>query len=305
MIYGFSPGHITAIFSIRDISENILEKGSVGTGFSITEGVLTEAEISPSKKQVVNIFINDELADAPVSKSVLLYYFNLTKEPVSITLKHWLKLPIGAGFGCSASGALSASYILNEKLGLDLSKTECAQIAHMAEVKNKTGLGDVIGSFYGGFEIRLKQGAPGIGKIRSVRLSHDIRAVCASGGILETKKVLTDINLRKKIIDTGERIMKPIFDNKNITVSEIIQLAKEFSFKIGLMTKEMQNALKTLQESGFGDSSMIMLGKSIFCLTERQNVDEVQNILKKILPKWLIFNTDIDYEGARIIEYSD
>ena len=306
MMCAFSPGHITAIFSIKDTeSDNILEQGSIGTGFSITEGVLTEIETIQSEKRRVKIFINGNLVQAPVSKSVVEQFFNLIEKNISITLKHWINLPIGAGFGCSGSGALSASLALNEKLGLNLSKIKCGQIAHIAEVKNRTGLGDVISSYFGGFEVRIKPGAPGIGKIRKIPVPTDMCIICAAGGILETKKVLSDTISRKKINKSGDFFLHQISNNNLITVSEIIQMAKKFSFKTGLMTPEIKIALQSLQKSGFGDSSMIMLGKSIFCLTDKKNINKVQNILKKKLVSWSIFNTSIDQKGARFIEKSD
>ncbi len=306
IIQAFSPGHITAIFSIKDTeSDNILEQGSIGTGFSITEGVLTEVEMFPSEKKSVKIFINDKLADAPVSKAVADSFLNLFEENIIINLKHWINLPIGAGFGCSGAGALSASFALNKKLELNLTKNKCGQIAHIAEVKNRTGLGDVIASFHGGFEIRIKPGAPGIGKIRKIPASQDICVICATGGILETKKVLTDINLRKKIIKAGNIYLQQIINNESITISEIINKAKEFSFETSLMTSEIKNVLEALEKAGFGDSSMIMLGKSIFCLTEEKNITKVHRIMKKELSSWSIFNTRIDYKGARLIKKDD
>ena len=302
----FSPGHITAIFSIKDTeSENILEQGSIGTGFSISEGVSTEVDTLFSDKKSIKIFINEKLVDAPVTKFVADYFLHLIDEKLLIILKHWIKLPIGAGFGCSAAGALSASLALNEKLNLNLSKTKCGQIAHIAEVKNRTGLGDVISSFFGGFEIRIKPGAPGIGKIKQIPIKQDICVICATGGILETKKVLSDSSLRKKITVAGNEYLQEIINNEAIKISEIIHLAKKFSFKTSLMTSEIKKALQYLEKAGFGDSSMIMLGKSIFCLTEEKNSIEVHNILNKYLPSWSIFNTKIDNRGARLIIEGD
>ena len=142
----FSPGHITLIFSIKDESNNILEKGSLGTGFSIAEGVITEVETFPSKKNKVTIYINGKKEAAPVSRSVVRQFFEFLDEKFSIILKHKINLPIGGGFGCSAAGALSSALALNEELQLNFKKQKCGQIAHIAEVENKTGLGDVIGS---------------------------------------------------------------------------------------------------------------------------------------------------------------
>jgi len=197
---------------------------------------------------------------------------------------------------------LSTALALNEELNLGLSKIECGQIAHTTEVENRTGLGDVIGSYFGGYEVRIKPGAPGIGKIRKISISPDICVICATEGILETKKVLSDDHLRNNIIKSGDRYLQEILNNSSITVSEIIQISRKFSFEIGLLTQEMKKALISLEEAGFKDSSMIMLGKSIFCITDKRNMGEVHNILKKELALWSIINTTIDHEGVRLIE---
>ncbi|MHA1301736.1 MAG: GHMP family kinase ATP-binding protein, partial [Candidatus Helarchaeota archaeon] len=137
------------------------------------------------------------MEDAPVSRSVAEQFLSLINENITIILKHKIKLPIGSGFGCSGAGALSASLALNKEFELNLKKEKCGQIAHIAEVSNRTGLGDVIGSFFRGFEIRVKPGAPGIGKVRNILISKDVVVVCATKGVLPTKKVLSNSNLRK------------------------------------------------------------------------------------------------------------
>ncbi|MHA1377962.1 MAG: pantoate kinase [Candidatus Helarchaeota archaeon] len=302
MSHAFSPGHITVIFSIKDKqTDNILEQGSLGTGFSITQGVITEVEAFPSDKQIIKIYINDNLEKAPVSKSVVNHFLKMINKKMTIIVKHRINLPIGSGFGCSGAGALSASLALNAELGLNLNKEKCGQVAHIAEVKNKTGLGDVIGSFFGGFEIRVKPGAPGIGKVINLPISEEIYVVCATGGILKTKNVLSDEILRKNIISAGDHYLQQIISKKEITISKIIDMAKLFSEKTTLMTPEIKSTLNILENEGFMDSSMVMLGKSIFCLTEKNNVDKVFQILKKQLPSWSIFKTQIDYYGARLL----
>ena len=53
--------------------------------------------------------------------------------------------------GCSAAVALSLSIALNDALECELSKIEVAQIAHNVEIECKTGLGDVLAAYHGGF----------------------------------------------------------------------------------------------------------------------------------------------------------
>jgi len=75
-----------------------------------------------------------------------------------IIIKHSINVPIGAGFGTSGAAALSLALALNEVFDLGMSKIEAAQLAHIAEVECKTGLGTVAAETFGGLEIRVKPG---------------------------------------------------------------------------------------------------------------------------------------------------
>ena len=52
-------------------------------------------------------------------------------------------MPLGCGFGLSGAAALATAYALNEYLSLGKAREALAMIAHVAEVENRTGLGDV------------------------------------------------------------------------------------------------------------------------------------------------------------------
>ncbi len=60
------------------------------------------------------------------------------------------------------------AFALNKALETNLSRTKIGQIAHNAEIHCKTGLGTVLSSYHGGFEIRTKHGAPGIGSLQKI-----------------------------------------------------------------------------------------------------------------------------------------
>ena len=82
-----------------------------------------------------------------------------------MNIEHEISIPVGYGLGSSSAVALSLSLALDQALNTKLDKNTIGQIAHNAEVNCKTGLGDVLASFHGGFEIRVKPGAPGIGTV--------------------------------------------------------------------------------------------------------------------------------------------
>ena len=65
------------------------------------------------------------------------------------------------------------------------------QIAHNAEVNCKTGLGDVLASFHGGFEIRVKPGAPGIGNVEKI-ITDKISVIMICFSPISTNKFIKE-----------------------------------------------------------------------------------------------------------------
>ena len=102
-------------------------------------------------------------------------------EDVFFDIEHQISIPVGYGLGSSGAVALSLSYALDQVLELKLNKIEIGKIAHIAEINCKTGLGDVLASYHGGFEIRVKPGAPGIGKVEKIDVDNiSIIMICFS-----------------------------------------------------------------------------------------------------------------------------
>ena len=101
---------------------------------------------------------------APVTRLALKYLIG--NNSLGITVKTRLDLPMGQGFGMSAAGSLSACHAVAKICGL--SESDALRASHFAEVRLGTGLGDVISSFFGGFEIRKTPGIPPWGMIEHI-----------------------------------------------------------------------------------------------------------------------------------------
>ncbi|MHA1143547.1 MAG: pantoate kinase [Candidatus Helarchaeota archaeon] len=298
----FCPGHVTLLFSIRDEDPDPLKKGSLGIGFSTTHGIRTEITCDDSTQDEITIFINNKEEIAPVSREVALSFLKMVEEPKNIAINHALEVPQKAGFGASGAGALSTALAMNDILACGLSNTECGKIAHLAEVKCKTGLGDVIGQFHGGFEMRTKEGAPGIGNVKKLDLASNLRVVCASVGILETREILSSQKTRDKIIKCGHDILKVLQDISVLTLDEIFKQSKTFARLTGLLPTDLNDALILLEKNGFSNASMVMLGKSLCCFTNKKSVKTVKQIIEECFDHPIqVFETEIDKDGARLI----
>ena len=249
----FAPAHITGFFSIFD-DEDPLKTGSCGCGMALEDGVTTSAQPA----ETTEILLNGQPAEAPTTKAIIEM---LTEEPVRVESK--LAFPIGGGFGDSGAGAFSTALALNEALHLNRTYNDLAFLAHVAEVNNKTGLGDVAGMYAGGIVIRLKPGTPFV-LDRIPVVARDI--YCVHFGPISTKSVLTDPKEKAKINEAGTKSLKALL--KKPTFDQFMKLSREFSVETGLISEKALAAVKAVEASG-GMASMAMLGDSVFATTDK------------------------------------
>ncbi|MGA9098849.1 MAG: pantoate kinase [Methanotrichaceae archaeon] len=248
----FVPSHITGFFAAKR-QENPLLSGSIGCGLNLALGATTIVE--PSDK--MQIFLNGELSDAPVSRYVI---DRLAKTPVNVRTK--LDMPLGSGFGASGAGALGCAYALNAHFDLGMMANQVAAVAHSAEVVNRTGLGDVIAQNTGGLVVRLEAGAPGIGRVDRIPVPA-INVNFVVRGPISTREVLSDEKAMNDINSAGKACLKELLAKP--TLEEFMRLSRRFTSKIGLTSNWALDAIETVEAAG-GMASMIMLGDSVFAI---------------------------------------
>lgn len=300
-VTAFSPGHITGLFQICDQTAEFLLKGSRGAGVSISKGVTTKVSLKSSLKSSFEIRINETPTNsAKVSEHVVNSFLSRVGEDYEIFVDHEVTVPIGSGFGSSGAGALSLALALNEALSLGLSRMETAQIAHVAEVKCKTGLGTVIAETSGGVEIRVEPGASGIGEIKPVLVDDDYVVVCLNFGNLSTKKILSDEKIRHRINESGEKLIDKLIAHPN--PNDFMGFSRSFAEELGLISPRMRKVLVETDSIGI-TCSMAMLGESIFSLIKRNETEEIFKIFRRHAPsKNSAFITEIDFKGARLVD---
>ncbi|MHA1270927.1 MAG: pantoate kinase [Candidatus Helarchaeota archaeon] len=296
----FVPAHLTGFFEICN-GTSILATGSRGAGLSISKGVITEIYIEKSEDTDIKIFINNKLMkNAKVSQFVVDYYLNKVKNNLyKIQINHIIDFPIGNGFGASGGAALGISYGLNVLLKLNQTRNECAQIAHIAEVSNKTGLGDIIAQTFGGVEIRLEPGAPGIGKLDNIICLPDWKIICYTNGKIDTSSIISDEIYIQSINKAGNKLTKELL--KSPSLSNLMNLSYKFARESGLLPEKIYELLHNLHSEGYINSSMIMLGESLFCAIEKTKAQQVYDFISANISNGELFIADIDYNGGRII----
>lgn len=251
----FAPANVSCIFKMYS-HRNPRWMGSYGVGFTLNEGVIIE--VSRAKRN--GVVFNNKSINFPTVNSVIN---RLTKEKVRVCIKS--KLPLGCGFGLSGASALATVYAINKLLNLKKTKKELGIIAHTADAKNRTGLGDVVNQFYGGFCLKLKPSS----SFEIIKISlNNIDVYCRYYSNISTKSVITNPKLKKKINSAADSSLKKIKElinsNKKIQLKGIIKISKEFSINSGLLKdRKTVETIKNIEKNN-RNASMIMLGNAVF-----------------------------------------
>jgi len=298
----FSPAHLTGFFQILDQEMNPLQRGSRGAGFSIKKGVLTKVKVEEASETSFNIKVNGEdVKSARVSETVLQMFLSKVKEnSYGVSISHEVAVPVGCGLGSSGAAALSLSLALNEVFSLGLSRVEVAQIAHLAEIECKTGLGTVIAETFGGFEIRVRAGAPGFGEVKSMPLNGDYKMVFLNFGPLSTNKFLSDESFRRRINELGGEYVDKLVLQPSPDL--FMRLCRDFAEHVGLISERVRNVLNETDRLGVV-CSMPMFGEAVFTLAKKDLVNTIVKVFRRHADsEQNVLVSEIDFEGARLLK---
>ena len=296
----FCPAHITGFFKahLEDNLDNLENLGSMGAGFSIKQGVTTTVKIQTRENQESNFKITTlgyESDKTDVSEYVLNEFLKLGEFSTKFfDIKHNISIPVGYGLGSSSAVALSLSFALDQALNTKLEKTIIGQIAHNAEVYCKTGLGDVLASYHGGFEVRVKPGAPGIGKVEKINTEKiSIIMICFSP--ISTNKFIKE--RLSQINGLGGKMVNKLLESKNYEHFQDMSL--EFAKYVDVMTPRMQKLVNELSDNNI-KCGIALFGETIFSMIPQKEEVKVLEVLQKY-PDGIIIESELDDTGARIL----
>jgi pantoate kinase len=298
----YSPGHITGFFEICDQFRDPLKRGSRGAGVSVRKGVTTEVLVEASTHAEIEVLINGKIENAPVTKSTINFMLKLERDTRAkrIEVKHETKVPVGCGIGSSGAGAWGTALALNQLLELHLTYDKVGQIAHRAEVENQTGLGTVSAQQKGGFEIRTRPGAPGIGHVDQIPFDPDLRIICSSQGPISTRSMLSNPKVRTAINQFGRKLVQEIIEDAS--PEELMRLSRTFSEKTQLLSEDLKRGLRLLDEKGYNNSSMALFGNTLFTMGWADEVGEILRIFREWNKQGETFAAEVDTIGARMLE---
>ena len=156
-----------------------------------------------------------------------------------------INLPVPLGSGYAASGALALVYASITALLNRRGFEDAARAAHIAEVEEGTGLGDVIAMYYGRMlEARTAPGGPGIGRVESYPVDA-VYAVTISLGYMATGEMHSS---RLELIRSAfSRAFSKFMENPGL--DSFLEAAREFSIETGFAGKEAIEVLDRLVRS--------------------------------------------------------
>jgi pantoate kinase len=307
-VKAFSPAGISSFFEICDRTDDgkpiaDLERvGSRGGGFGIQKGVLTDVTVSEAKVNCIRVFINGKLApEAETTKTVLQMLLKNVERAYDIVVNHKVEVPIGAGFGTSAGGALTAGLAFSKALDLPLTYNQIGRIAHVAEVRCKTGLGTVGPLMLGGCILTVEPGAPGISVIDRIPLSDDYVIVAGVFGSTPTKQVLASAEKRREVNRYGRKTLEAILAEPS--VENFMACCLDFAEKTGFMTPRARQLVKLAEKAGAVGAAQNMVGEAVHAVALEENVAEIAEAFKQVLPNEKILVSKIDFQGARLVKH--
>lgn len=256
----FAPGNISCVFKVIPHAD-ATRMHSLGMGFTVKEGV----EVIVSEHRETDVLFNGQSINFPTVQAVvdrLIQDAGAAGVKVDITSP----LPLGCGFGLSGAASLATAYALNELLHLKKDAETLAMVAHVAEVENRTGLGDVCSQYHGGWLVKLKEGAP----LVADRLPITERPIYYRYfGPIQTSEVLGNREQTIRInraADAALSVLQTLTSSKSHTglFNACFEVSKRFSVESGLLSDA--RVIETIEriEAEGGIASMIMLGNGVF-----------------------------------------
>jgi pantoate kinase len=270
------PLHLTGFFS-PNFADNPLLAGSKGTGLVIVPGLTCICKFSEKKQGRNKVIYNGvKTKIKPVEK-----LFELTDFNRRVLCKISSPVPLGFGYGASAASTLAVSLALHRFLKKP--DSAAARLAHIAEVKSLTGLGDVIALFEGkDLTIRTKTGTPGIGLTKSFSQKGNIRIVAVDLKKISTRKMLKSMSPAASRF--GLKLLKKFI--KNPDLENFFKYSQLFAKKMKFADENFFDKLEPLKKYCIG---FTVKKGVLFAAAEQNKLKNAVSILKKISPAIHIF----------------
>lgn len=210
-----SPHHITSIFypvKHRDPART----GSIGVGLAV----------EPRLKGCLSRIHTDNPIVSRVSRLLGL------DTPIGVNTI--ASLPHSVGYAVSGATAIVASLVVGRSRGIGYRESLAA--AHLADLLEGTGLGDVLSLSCGvGVVLRMKAGAPGVGETECLQLPGTLSIVSVETGFMNTRELLRGLN--ERVYELARKALDRLISE--FTVEEFLNQSTVFSRESGMLREAL------------------------------------------------------------------
>ncbi|MEZ3115725.1 pantoate kinase [Halobaculum sp. MBLA0147] len=275
------PAHVTAFFAPHRTDEPATS-GATGAGLALADGIETTVEPLAEDSGAAEASgtadggggggggdtdDEDDHDDSPTTPHVVtLDGERATIEAVEHTLatlgvprsriRVRSAVPVASGFGVSGGAALGAAVAAARVYDLPRTVDELVAVAHAAEVRAGTGLGDVVGAAHGGVPLRLAPGDPDHGRVDGLPARPRVEYV--SFGDRSTAAVLADDTTA--VTAAGERALDRVRETPRLQT--VLSAARTFAREADLLVPAVAEAVEAVRATG-GEATMAMLGETV------------------------------------------
>lgn len=273
------PLHITGFWYVVE-SYNPVFTGSLGAGITLDPPVIAE-----ESSYDCELLINDECVVSPVIVTARKLAQISSDSGVSLRSK----VALGNGYGLSAASTLAYLIIKTGNTNrYTLNKVSIT--AHVAEVLNKTGYGDVIAEFYGGgLVLRTQPGPPSIGSVDIIPVSKSLKVVTVVLGSLTTTEMMLRYGF--KINEVGKSVYRKFLEDT--TIESFVDLAHEFSLSVGMLSNDLDTLLKSKLSKYLSNGCVLgyfIKKKLLTVIVEDECLVEVTDVLSRYVGLPKVFN---------------
>lgn len=284
----FAPAHVSGLFAVHDDADP-LKRGSRGAGWCLRLGAFARVEAIEGPTEVL---LEGRADAAPVTRTALEHLAPAQGFRVELVAE----APVGQGFGMSAAGTLAAALAVCDITDRD--PEDALKATHVAEVSHGTGLGDAIGSWFGGGELRMKPGCPPHGWAMRLEPPEDTEFLFSVlGDPIGTANVIREAAWQERTQEHGDAAVDRILDaGRGRAWRQLLLESAVFSQRLGLMPERMA-ALGAQMPDGV-QWGQCMLGSTMWVHAPAGDLDRCEAVLEGEGP---LLRSGVDPHGARLV----
>ena len=250
----FAPSHVTGIFVPRLEARDPRARGSLGAGLVLGLGVRAAARWTDGASRSIRVTAPG-VARLEISTEVARRLVGGRRGTLEVRLEH--ALPVRQGFGSSAAGALATGLAVARALGVP--RGRAVEVAHLADLFGRGGLGGVAAILGGGLELRVRAGIPPFGRVLREKVSGTV-LVGTVGPPIRSAGPLGDPDRMARFRSAGG-LFAALADAPS--PEAFWETSEQFTEAVGLTSRRLRTVLRGLRRRGFR-AAQAMFGESFF-----------------------------------------